>query len=70
MLVITKCPTCGSNKIKKVRKKWTGQFHGQAYSVPRLEFHECLAWGEKVYDREATRKIEVHSPALVKARAS
>jgi YgiT-type zinc finger domain-containing protein len=70
MLTITKCPTCGSNKIKKVRRKWTGQLHGQTYSVPRLEFHECPACGEKVYGREAMRKIEAHCPAHIKARAS
>lgn len=70
MLTITKCPTCGSNKIKKVRRKWTGQLHGQTYSEPRLEFYEYPACGEKVYDREAMKKIEAHSSALVKARAS
>jgi len=70
MLSITKCPTCGSEKIKKVRRKWTGNFHGQRYSVTRLEFHECPACGEKVYDRDAMRKIEAHSPTLAKARAS
>jgi len=69
-VAFTKCPTCGSDKIKKVRRKWTGKFHGQTYSVPRLEFYECPACGEKVYDREAMRKIEAHSLALVKARAS
>ena len=56
--------------MKKVCRKWTGKYHGQAYSVPRLEFHECPACGEKVYDREAMRKIEAHSPALVKVRTS
>ncbi len=70
MLTITKCPTCGSDKIKKIRRKWTGTARGQTYSVPRLEFYECPSCGEKVYDREAMRKIEAHSPALVKARAS
>jgi YgiT-type zinc finger domain-containing protein len=70
MIAITQCPSCRSEKIKKARRKWTGKFHGQTYSVPRLEFHECPACGEKVYDREAMRKIEAHSPALVKARAS
>ncbi|MBH0199889.1 MAG: type II toxin-antitoxin system MqsA family antitoxin [Nitrospira sp.] len=70
MLQISKCPSCGSNKIKKVRRKWTGKYQGQLYSVPRLEFHECPACGEKVYDCEAMRKIEAHSPAFVKARAS
>lgn len=70
VVAFSKCPSCGSNKIKKVRRKWTGRFHGQTYSVPRLEFHECPVCGEKVYDREAMRKIETHSPALVKAHAS
>lgn len=70
MLGISKCPTCGSKSIKKTRRKWTSQFKGQAYSVPKLEFHECPACGEKVYGREAMRKIEAHSPALIKARAS
>lgn len=70
MLTITKRPACGSNKIRKVRRKWTGQFHGQTYSVPGLEFHECPACGEKVYDREAMRKIETYSPALMRARVS
>ena len=69
MITITKCPSCGSNRIKKVRRKWTAQFHGQTYSVPRLEFHECPACGEEVYNHEAMSKIEAHSPALVKARA-
>jgi len=64
------CPTCESNKIKKVRRRWAGKFHGQTYSVPELVFYECHSCGEKVYDREAMRKIEAHSPALVKARAS
>jgi YgiT-type zinc finger domain-containing protein len=70
MLGISQCPTCGSKSIKNVRRIWTSQSQGQTYSVPRLEFHECPACGEKVYDREAMRKIEAHSPAFVKARAS
>jgi YgiT-type zinc finger domain-containing protein len=53
MIVVTECPTCGNDKIKKVRRKWTGKVHGQTYSVPRLEFYECPACGEKVYDRGA-----------------
>lgn len=70
VVALTKCPTCGSDKIKKVGRKWAGKFHGRTYSVPRLEFHECPVCGEKVYDRGAMRKIGAHSPALAKARAS
>jgi len=63
MIKITTCPSCSSNRIKKVRKNWTGQFEGQTYTVPNLEYYECPDCGEKVYNREAMRKIEAHSPA-------
>ena len=69
MLKITKCPTCGSRKIKVVRRNVTRQFDGQQYTVPNLAFHECPDCGERLYDREAMRKIEAHSPAYVKTHA-
>jgi YgiT-type zinc finger domain-containing protein len=69
MLRITTCPTCGSNKIKKARRNWSGEFQGQCYTVPSLEFYECPVCGEKVYDRQAMRKIEEHSPASAKGRS-
>jgi hypothetical protein len=47
-LKIMICPTCGSEKIKKVRRNLMG-------------ISDC---GEKVYDREAMRKIEAASPAF------
>ena len=63
------CPSCGSGKIKKVKKNWKGEFQGQKYTVLGLEYHECPSCGEKVYDREAMRKIESHSPAFAKEHA-
>ena len=69
MFKITICPSCGSNKIKRVRKNWIGEFKGQTYTVPNLDFHVCEDCGEKIYDREAMRKIETHSPAFAKACA-
>ncbi len=64
MLKITVCPSCGSEKIKKVRRDWTGTYHDTAYVVPKLAFYECPRCGEKVYDREAMRRIEARSPAF------
>ncbi len=61
---ITICPSCNSDKIRKVRKDWIGNFQNQTYTVPSLEFHECPSCGEKVYDRFAMRKIEANSPAF------
>ena len=70
MIKITICPSCGSKRIKKVRRNLARDFRGQTYVVPDLEFHECPNCGEKIYDREAMRKIEAHSPAFAKAKAS
>jgi YgiT-type zinc finger domain-containing protein len=64
MLKITTCPSCGSKRIKKVRRNWTGTFKRKTYRVPNLEYYECPDCGEKVYDREAMRRIEAHSPAF------
>ncbi len=66
MIQITICPSCGSGKIKKVRRDWTGKCQGQSYVVPALEFHECPVCNERIYDRAAMRKIESHSPAFAK----
>jgi YgiT-type zinc finger domain-containing protein len=68
MVKITKCPTCGSSNIKKVKRDWSGNFKGQQYVVPSLKFHECPGCGEKIFDREAMRKIEAISPAFLKSR--
>ncbi|HEY2988567.1 MAG TPA: YgiT-type zinc finger protein [Candidatus Binatia bacterium] len=64
MLKIKTCPACGSGKIKKVRRNWTGRFKGKKYTVPNLQYYECPDCGEKVYDRDAMRDIETHSPAF------
>ena len=66
-LQITVCPSCGSPKIKRVRRDWRGKFQDRSYTVPSLEFYECPVCGEKVYDRQAMQKIEEHSPAFAKA---
>jgi YgiT-type zinc finger domain-containing protein len=65
-MTITHCPTCGSREIRKVRRDFAAEFRGQPYTVPDLEFFECPACGEKVFDREAMRRIEACSPAFAK----
>jgi len=64
---ITQCPSCGSRRLKRKRENWSRDFEGQAYRVRGLEFLECPDCGEKVFDREAMRKIEAQSPAFRKA---
>ncbi|MCI0418022.1 MAG: type II toxin-antitoxin system MqsA family antitoxin [Acidobacteria bacterium] len=66
MEVIT-CPSCGSEKIEKVRRNWQGKYQGKAYTVRELEFYKCPNCGESVYGREAIRRIEAESPAFRKS---
>ena len=68
MIEITHCPTCGSDKIKKVRRDWKGEFQGKSYTVTGLEFQECPVCHEKVFAPEAMRRIEAVSPAFAKSR--
>ena len=64
MLNLGNCPTCGSTKIKKIRKDLTATHDGLAYVVPDIEYYECPNCGERVYDRNAMRRIESNSPAF------
>lgn len=66
---ITVCPSCGSHAIKKIRRNWTGKIKGQTYVVPNLEYYTCPQCGERIYDREAMRKIEAYSPTFAKKRS-
>lgn len=68
MLKVKRCPTCGSERIKKVCRNWTGRSQGKRYTVPDLEFYVCPNCGEKVYGPQAMRKIENHSPAFRRQR--
>ena len=66
-LQITICPTCGSDKIRRVVRDITRNTKGRTYIVPKVEFYDCPNCGEKVYDSEAIRKIEAKSPAYHKS---
>ena len=68
-LQITICPTCGSDKIRRVVSDITRNYKGRTYIVPKVELYDCPNCGEKVYDREAMLKIEANSPAYHKADA-
>lgn len=68
MFMIKSCPSCGSNKIKRVRRDWSAESGPTAYVVPDLEYLECPVCGERVYGPDAMRKIEAYSPAFQRAQ--
>ena len=68
-LQIKTCPTCGSDKIKRVTRDLTRTYKGRTYIVPKVEFYNCPNCSEKVYDHEAMLKIESYSPAYRKVKS-
>jgi YgiT-type zinc finger domain-containing protein len=63
MTDLKECPTCGSRRIKKVRRDVVRQYRDQSYKVPKLTFYECPDCHEKVYDPDAVGQIQSYSPA-------
>jgi YgiT-type zinc finger domain-containing protein len=64
MLDIRTCPTCGSKRIRRVRRSVMRTVGEEKYLVPAVEFHECPDCGEKLYGHEAMRKLESYQPKL------
>jgi YgiT-type zinc finger domain-containing protein len=64
------CPACGGDKIRLVHRNWRGKFQGHAYTVSALEYYECPDCDEKIYDREAMKRIEDCSPAFPSRKPS
>lgn len=62
MIELTVCPVC-DGKVKKVKEDWVGEYRGQKYIVPALEYYMCEKCGERIYSREAMKQIESFSPA-------
>ena len=69
-LLVKICPTCGSEKIRRVVRDVTRKYKSQTYIIPMLDFYDCPDCGEKVYDRDAMLKIESCSPAYRKVTVS
>ena len=70
MIDLKNCPTCGSDKIRKVRRTLTRGPAGRHYTVPQLAFHECPACGEQVYGPEAMEKIETFRATSLASRGA
>ena len=68
-LQIKTCPTCGSEKIRRVVRDITRKYKGQSYTVPKVGFYNCPNCGERGYDHVAMVKIKAYSPAYHKVEA-
>jgi YgiT-type zinc finger domain-containing protein len=55
---LTKCPTCGSRKLKLVRSDFKTRIQGRPATVPDLERQECPVCGEVLFDCIAMERLE------------
>ena len=62
------CPTCGQPHLRRVTRDVPCNFKGQPYTAPAITFHECPDCGERLYDRDAMRKMESFRPSATKPR--
>lgn len=68
MIKIEECPTCGSAKIRLVRRNLVRERDGNRYVVPRVEFYHCPDCDEKVYPPESVRRIQGNFPTVSASR--
>ncbi len=67
--VLSKCPTCGSRRIKVVRSDYKTTIQGRSRIVPDLERQECPDCGEVLFDCAAMERLEglrTKKPRLVR----
>jgi len=55
---LDKCPTCGSRKIRRVKKDLEFMHHGRKVVVPQVECEECQHCGEVITDYAANQYID------------
>jgi YgiT-type zinc finger domain-containing protein len=56
---VTRCPICGSTRIKTVRGGYQTSSKGKPLTVPDVERQECPHCGEVLLDTAAMRKLEL-----------
>jgi YgiT-type zinc finger domain-containing protein len=57
-MAIRRCPTCGSRRIRRQTVTITVTVRGKKAEVPGLDLEICPDCGEKLFDLEASRRME------------
>jgi len=65
---ITRCPTCGSKRIRRVRRDVTIDVGDIHFVAPDVVFEECPNSGEQLFDLAAMEQIQAHRPPTARAK--
>ncbi len=57
-MAIRRCPTCGSRRIRRETVTVKATVRRKTAEVPNLQLEVCSDCGEKLFDLEASRRME------------
>ncbi len=66
---LTRCPSCGSRRIRRVRKIFRARVGTRIVAVPDLERETCPDCKEEFFDREANIAIDAYCFGKSRKRA-
>jgi YgiT-type zinc finger domain-containing protein len=69
-MAIRRCPTCGSRRIRRQIMTIKATVRGKTATVPGLELEVCPDCGEKLFDLEASRRMEERFLARRRGRSA
>ena len=61
-LVIKTCPTCGSKRIRRVKRDLTSRRGGETYVARGIVVEECPDCGERLFSPESLDAIAAQQP--------
>ncbi|MGD1277314.1 MAG: YgiT-type zinc finger protein [Tepidisphaeraceae bacterium] len=65
-LVIRTCPTCGSRRIRRVKRDIQSKRNGETFVAKGIEIEECPNCGERLFSPEALEAIAAQRTRLQK----
>lgn len=68
-LVMKTCPTCGTRRLRRVKRDIKSHRGGQPYVARGIEVEECANCGERLFSPEALEAIAEQQPQSKRARA-
>lgn len=67
-LVIKTCPTCGSKRIRRVKRNIESRRGGQPFIARGIKIEECPDCGERLFSPEALEDIAAQRPHTARRR--
>ena len=65
-LVIKTCPTCGSRRIRRVKRDIQSKRGGEKYVALGIEIEECPVCGERLFSPQSLEEIAAQRPPVQK----